>query len=99
MCRRPPRAARLPSPANRCGVGAQPADEALPAVRVVLDVLGSFLVRPVDGVETALHDLQARAAFFGLKDELDQQRVVVAHDEARLAYPTERKAARRFHSL
>src|SRR5262249_61661174 len=66
---------------------------------MLLSVLRLFLVGPVDRIESALDDAQARAAVLRLEDELYEQRVVVAKDQARAPDPAEGKTSRRLHSF
>src|SRR5690242_19771608 len=62
----------------------------------VLRLLG---VGPVDRVESALHDAQARAAGLGLEHELDEHRVVRARGRTLRLHPAEREAARGLQRL
>src|SRR5205823_14380716 len=71
----------------------------LPPGGMVLGVFRPFLVGPVDRIESALDDAQARAAVLGLEEELDGQRVVVAKNQTRAAHPAEGETPRRVHGF
>src|SRR4029077_9156026 len=94
----PPRSAQ-PFSFHARRVVAQAVEENVPAPRMAFGVLRLLRVGPVDRVESALHDAQARATGFRLEQELDEHRVVGARRRSFRLRAAEREAARRLQRL